>query len=426
VLKEWNLCYRLHFMRINAGILPLTLAMSLVISGICSAIIIAAYYFRLVGLKYDLDVKLHDNATSGIAYLLAQSESLDDNIHHYLDLFGDGEDSVVVVKKRWGVFNLLVSKAFQGNEMAYKASLAGHRPTGIGICALYLSDERRPLSIAGDVILNGDCYLPKSGIRTTYINRMGYSKKELVHGKQMESIEGMPEINQELLKICQRLSQQDFHQDYLLFPYNGLSDTINNSFYNSETLYLYSDGTTVIDRYIKGNVIIHASGKIIVMAGAKLEDVVLIAPYIEIQDDFRGQAQFFARDSIKVQDRCKLLYPSALVIYNDQGKITLGENSEIKGLVFLAGDEKNYDDRILRISENSVVTGQVYIDGFVEHKGEIHGNLTCRKFMLKMDHSSYENHLFNGIIDAEKLPEYFLGTDLYEFSEGKKIVKWVK
>jgi hypothetical protein len=413
--------------RIKAGILPLTLALSVVISGICTAMIIAAYYFRLTGTRYDLDLKLNDNAMSGFNYLMGQFDLLDDNTPYFLDLFGNGHDSVMVQKKRWGVFHILTSQAYQGNQRAWKTSLIGFHPTEKGRSALYLSDERSPLTIAGDVFLNGDCYLPKSGVRTTYINRIGYSKKELVHGKQLESKESsIPAVNPELLKSIKRLCGQEFGQDYDLLQEAEDGDTIRNSFYNALTLYYHSAGAMAIVENIKGNVLVHSPVSIKVSARARLEDVILVAPFIEIEDGFSGQAQFFAKDSIKVGDGCRIYYPSALVLYNDKGEISLGKKTEVKGLIFMAGESDDFASRTLGLEEESMVTGQVYVDGYVEHKGEVHGNLTCRKFLLRMEHSVYENHLFNGKIDGLKLPEYFTGADLYEYSDKKSVIKWLR
>ena len=76
--------------KIKAGILPLTVAISVVIASICAALIIVGYYYRLNFTKFEMQDKLRRNAASGIAYLLGQSDLLEDNALYYIDLFGEG------------------------------------------------------------------------------------------------------------------------------------------------------------------------------------------------------------------------------------------------------------------------------------------------------------------------------------------------
>jgi len=74
-----------------------------------------------------------------------------------LDLFDKGEDTVVLERKRWGLFDIGLSTAKRGSHCSQVLALWGGQPDAIAQLALYLVDENRPLSVAGSNVIKGDC-----------------------------------------------------------------------------------------------------------------------------------------------------------------------------------------------------------------------------------------------------------------------------
>lgn len=404
--------------------MPLTVALSIVIASVCAAIIIVSYYYRLSFAKFEVQDKLKRNADSGIAYLLGQSDLLENDSPYYLDLFDDGSDSVEVIKKRWGFYDLGVVKAYQGDHMSIKAALIGYEPTSKGRCALYLSDERRPLSIAGNTLINGDAYLPEAGIRTTYINRRGYDKKELVFGRRFTSADDLPTVNEGVAHAIRNLCLQTSHSELKVIDY--VYDSMDQSF-ASGPVYFNGGDQFNLTQSIRGAVVVRSQSAVVIGAEAKLEDVIISAPYIEVEDGFEGQVQLFARDSVIVGKNCRLRYPSAVAVFSNGSEafLKVGHGTLIQGILYVDGEPKPYEGRRLYIDKEAIILGQVFCDGFVEHKGTIKGNLTCRKFLLQLEYSVYENHLFDGIIDSQSLPDYYLGSGLWEYQNIRRVVKWL-
>ena len=106
--------------------------------------------------------------------------------------------------------------------------------------------------------------------------------------------------------------------------------------------------------------------------------------------------------------------------------IILNENDTISGNLFAYKKQNDVLKQAgLVISEKSVVYGHIYSNGYVDLKGTVDGSLMCNKIVLKTASSVYENHLLNAVIDATRLSKYYVGINLVDESNVKKVVKWL-
>ena len=180
---------------------------------------------------------------------------------------------------------------------------------------------------------------------------------------------------------------------------------------------------------ISNNVIIISESDLVIEKGSFLENVVLIAPKIVFKNGFTGNLQAFASDYIEIQERCELKYPSVLGLLNKKKKdqevdFVIKDNSVISGLIFATGSNKNRQKPKVKILSNTLIQGQVVIDGNLELKGEVSGEVICQNLYLETPSSYYDNYLLNSTIDPSK----FKFGHLFPFknSEKKKsIVKWL-
>ncbi len=85
-----------------------------------------------------------------------------------------------------------------------KIGLVGHRSENR--YALYLEDNNRPMVIAGDAKISGDAFLPERGIKMGNIQGFGYTKPQLVYGRQQQSNARLPELNQEVIRQLGQLT----------------------------------------------------------------------------------------------------------------------------------------------------------------------------------------------------------------------------
>lgn len=404
---------------IRAHALYFTLFISLIIALISGSLVLGAYYYRTLSLKHTSEDRLLRNLQSGINLLLGSDDEYAADETHFIDLFGEEKDSLQLKIISWGLFDIGIVKSVSGKTFFQKVFLYGFKPADSQI-ALYLQDLNRPLSLCGNTKLKGTCYLPKAGVERAYIAGKSYVGSKLVYGEMKTSDNKLPELNKERLSRLTSLFKQS----------NQSSDIkTENSFFEPTHIIQWSD-RTVSDTILSGNIIIYANQHLTITPSAKLNNIIVIAPSITIESGFQGKSQFFAEDSIRVEDKVDLTYPSALGIIKKQASetrptITLGENSMLQGFIFTTQQAYDRSKTQISLNKDSYVLGQVYTDGYLDLKGKIEGSAYIHKFSLKTPASIYENHLLDATIDIEALPDYFISTALFATENQKGIMAWL-
>jgi len=184
--------------------------------------------------------------------------------------------------------------------------------------------------------------------------------------------------------------------------------------------------------------VVQASDKIIVDASAQLQDVLLLAPKIEIKNNVKGTFQAFANTSITVGKNCTLNYPSALVVNkrvvqqqtNTNNRtppsIAINSNTTIKGIVlYLDKNEKQQFNPQVKIESGVHIIGELYCAKNLEHKGIVIGGITTSNFIAMENGSIYQNHLYNGRINSNELSRKYAGLLLENKVRTKAISKWL-
>jgi hypothetical protein len=177
---------------------------------------------------------------------------------------------------------------------------------------------------------------------------------------------------------------------------------------------------------------------ITVEASANLEDIILIAPKIRIEKNTTGNFQAMARKSIEVGAGCTLHYPTALILLNESDtsvetlnqeeevkeEIHISKNTLVKGMVVYCSDNNTstYKTQI-QIDDSAVVQGEVYCTKNLALQGSVFGSVYTDYFIVKKSGGVYINHLYNGIINANKLPIQCVGL-LIE-NQSNSVAKWL-
>ena len=68
----------------------------------------------------------------------------------------------------------------------------------------------------------------------------------------------------------------------------------------------------------------------------------------------------------------------------------------------------------------------VYVVGYTELKGSIHGSLISSRLLLRTAAATYENHLLNAEIDLSKLPKDFVGSAVLASMPTQRMIKWLE
>lgn len=407
---------------IRAHALYFTLVIALIIAMLSGSLILVAYYYRIHSINTETQNKLLRNLSSGTSLLLSSDSDLEYNKSITLDLFDEQNDSITIQKIPWGLFDIGIINSFKRKNYIHRAFMYGFLPKNDGT-ALYLQDLNRPLSLCGKTILRGTCYLPQAGVKRAYIAGKSYQGSKLLYGTRKKSNKKLPKLQK--VRLDQLIKQlRDIKAAAV--PNKDIND---NSFLLPTTIEKLE--TTTLDTIYSGNLILYSPTHVTITNDAILHNTIVYAESITVEKGFEGKAQLFAIDSITLEKDVSLNYPSSLGILKNektdqQPFISVGENSTVTGIIFTLQAEYDRLKTMISLNKGSIITGQVYSDGFIDLQGQVLGAVYTHKFSLKTPASVYENHLLDAEINIEKLPEDFVSSSLFDFEDKKKIITWLK
>lgn len=466
---------------LRANALFIVVVISLLIGILCSSLIMMSYFQRMQVQK-DLIIKRLDlNCHSGINILLGDYDQMAYDELRIMDLFGEENDSVLLKKSRWGIYEIATVKAFSGVLNKTKAILYGHKPDDVSSSGIYLTDQNRPLSLGGNTYIKGTCYLPEAGVKRAYIEGQSFSGSTLINGTTRKS-NALPPLNHSIIKNISdfflssketldngygseqsedRYANSSRSKDKAFIMEEGgkgrlMIDEEGRLYYKEITedeknagqdlaersilsrsflekpLIIYQRGTHLVkEKKYSGNIIICSDKLVIVDSSAKLDNVLIFAPAIVVNDHFQGNLQMFATDSIRIGKNCNFLYPSAIgLLKRDfevvQPYIKIDEKTSFKGIIFTYAEVFNLQETLVVLEKDVFIEGQIFANGFVDTKGTVWGNISCNRFTLRTPSSIYDNHLFNTTIDHSKLSPYFVGSSLVPSKKQKAIISWLE
>ena len=180
---------------LKGGSLIYAIVISVIIAMLSSSLILLSY-FTSVHVDYYSDLsRIQLNAASGVSLLLSNQQTINSGDDKIIDLFGKGIDSVHLKKNNWGAFDVGVSEAFSKHNRYRKILLMGGIFSKDTALALYLEDEDKPLSLCGETVIKGTCFLPKAGVKRAYIEGQNFVGEKLIDGGVKESKKIIPGVD---------------------------------------------------------------------------------------------------------------------------------------------------------------------------------------------------------------------------------------
>jgi hypothetical protein len=137
-----------------------------------------------------------------------------------------------------------------------------------------------------------------------------------------------------------------------------------------------------------------------------------------------------------VGTNCQLEYPTILALQSDPSNttainrtrepaISIGRGSTIAGSVlYLDKTEQEGLPLFITVDEGAVLVGEIYCEQSLELKGSVYGSVITDSFVAFENGNTYQNHLFNGEINASLLPMEFSGL-VYGDKRTNSVVKWM-
>jgi cytoskeletal protein CcmA (bactofilin family) len=423
------------FLKLKSGALQFTVFIAVLIALLLSGLILYAYTFIYMKEQSKGAIENIQLSDTGIAYLLQQEEINLDTLS--VDFEHKENQTLKVHLSQWGIFEKAYTKSQFRKKIFVKTALMASLLDSQESPTLYLQETQNPLTVVGKTTIRGIAYLPSQGVRTGYIDGNSYYGSELIYGSKQKSTAILPSVKKSVLDVIS-FYLKDYQivnqEDYISLETNKK----NVVSFKEKTKGSYSKDPIVLEnREITGNIIIKSDTLIRIKKTALLKDLILIAPIIEIEDGTVGNFQAIASQKITVGKGCKLDYPSALVLYQDNknnrynqsikqfdNQIFIDSGTTIKGSVcyFQTKEPTDFQTQIV-LEKEARIKGQVYCTGNFELKGTVSGTVSTRQFVANQSGSIFVNHIYNGVIENENIPKNYGGIVME--ATPKTVLKWL-
>lgn len=421
--------------KLKSGALQFTVFVAVLIALLLSGLMLYAYTFMYMKEQSKGAIENIQFSDTGIDYLLKQPQINTDTVT--IDFVKKGNQTIKVHLSQWGVFEKALTISQFRKKKFIKTAIIGSRINSEESPTLFLQETQNPLTIVGNTSIKGIAYLPSQGVKPGYIAGNSYYGSQLIYGSMQKSTPILPKLGKSVIDVLV-FYMKDYkpmsQEDYINLETN---QRIINSF-KAKTKVAYSKGIIILEnREITGNIIIKSDTLIRIKKTALLKDLILIAPIIEIEDGTTGNFQAIASKRITVGKECKLNYPSALVLFQDNknnpnlvsnntfdNQIFIDFGTIIKGSVcyFQTKELADFQAQIV-LEKETRIKGQVYCNGNFELRGTVSGSVYTKQFVANQAGSIFVNHIYNGMIENENIPIIFGGI-VFE-NEPKTVMKWL-
>jgi len=416
---------------LKASALYIVIIIALVIGILCSAVIVAAYFYRNEYQKKFRYDRLENNVSSGINILLAGADT-SNSAGSVFSLFNNDADSVSLKRLSWGLYDVGIVKAFDQKDTLYKTLMIGHTVDSSKWAALYMADREYPLSLSGKTIIKGNAWLPKSGITEAYIDNKAYEgDKGLVIGHKYTSDKNLPPLDSNRLTQMALLFSGKRPGDSSINK-----DSICNSFLSDTRVFnMGKKIDTLKSVTLAGNVIIRSDTTILIDSSATLDNVMVFAKSIFVKPGFHGKCQLYATDSIGISQKCQFTYPSCIGIVSYKPspglspQIKIDSNTTFTGIIFTYKKYKGTNSTIIEIGKNVTISGQIYAQESLKFTDSsvISGSVFAGDLLYKKDFKFFRGYLIDAHFNVNLLSPYYLTSGLIPVAaKKKKVLQWLE
>ena len=424
-------------LKIKSGALQFTVFIAVLIALLLAGLVLYAYTFIYMKEQSKGAIENIQIADIGMQSLLEQKELNTDTLT--IDFIKKENQTIKTHLSQWGVFQKGITITQFRKKKFTKTAIIGSLITADKSPTLFLQETHNALTVVGSTKIQGIAYLPTQGVNSGYIAGNSYYGTQLIYGRIEKSTSELPKPEKAFLDAVNFYLKEykiDRQEDYI-----NLNSTvkITNSFKEKTKGFYSQNAITLENKIISGNIIIKSETAIKVRKTALLNDLILIAPIIEIEDETIGSFQAIASKKITLGKKCNLSYPSALLLFQDnknsvtdnsnynalsENQIFIGEGSILKGCVTYIQTKETSDFLTQVVLEkDSKIKGQVYCNGNFEIKGTVSGSVYTKQFVANQAGSIFMNHVYNATIENETVPAIYGGIILEQ--QPKTVLKWL-
>lgn len=410
--------------RLSGGVLIYVLILLTLISSMLLVAIWAAGLGKQAQYRVYHQSLANDNLESGLTYYSHKIRGGD----WEGQLYEEEADSIKIREEYWGLYSLLLAEATHERAKDSIAAFAGCDMNPRRKEALYLANLGQPLMISGNTQLSGGLRLPAQGIQSARINGTGFQGSALYAGETYRSGKNLPR-----LRFLQLEAISSMLGLTLSSGASGASETLEGELKQSwfEPMRVeQSSGKMILGNScsFEGKILLVSSEEIEISPGAKLENLILVAPVIRFQSGFTGTVQAFASAMIELDSMVELQYPSALMLLPqvEVPSLRIGKRSTLEGVCAMMPLKLEDTPELGSgyIAEEAEIWGMSHLEGTIDFRGIHHGSLAVKAFSFDGTSRMYRNTLVNARIDGQISEKY--AVPLWEGSTSPwRIMKWL-
>lgn len=410
---------------IRASATYYALLVCLIFGALCTSIVMISGLNHSFRKHQTLKSNLSLTSENGIQYGLAEFDAIDP----IYQKFEYQKQSFQLKRLSWGFFDLLFSKQEQYGTKIERIGLLGFLKTDT-TTALYLSNKNSALKLCGKTKINGNCYLPKKGVERGHLTGHFFEGKKLIYGNQSLAEKHLPSLNPVIEERISSLLNKEFEELSL----ESLQQKEAQIFSFAENTRILKGRRIAIQNLdLRGNLIIHAEDSIYLDGNSNLNNVILIAPKVFIDEGFEGSLQVISNKKIVIAKEAKLKYPSLIILKEQSSedqihRIEIQEGAIIAGGVLAFSKQPDFRKQVkIEVAKDAKIVGDLISYGQVELKGDLLGSLYANELSLNNGASNHLNYLLDASINPRGLPEDFSTISWFKDGSNKKmLISWLE
>ena len=327
--------------------------------------------------------------------------------------FFDNEIIANISDKLFGVYLLKEITVKHSNLNKSFHAISGYQPDTLS--AIQLANSRYGVTIGKHVQIVGNCYFPSKNMAINSKN---------IKGQVFFTNQNFPQPQNSTVSAIQQSFQIQPNDSVLLLSNISANEYLFNSFTN-KTLKIICNQKN-IKHYINGNVMLISTDTIFISSNSKLNNVIIYAPKIIVEENTYGKMQLFAEHGLEIKNNVTLKFPSAAVLLNsnNNGELNIGKYSNINGAVILI-KQNNMNNKHLTLQiSNSTVNGLVYSNDYLKiDSADITGMCIAREIYYKDLFSMSINKINN--VTIQKANKKLSFPVIIPFNNKHQTINWL-
>lgn len=292
------------------------------------------------------------------------------------------QSRVFVVREPWGLYEAV--KATSGDSLVCTCRLYGAEPDAKN--TLFYAGGRPTVTLAGRTVLKGVLRLPQNGLVYGRVGGNFYRGPQIPHAAILHADECLPQPVPSVLR----------HVAALFRAPDDASTTLPDSLFRSfrgDSALVFNLGTAEInDCTLRGRILL-CGEELRIDSTCRMEHVLVAAHKITVGRGTHISAQLFARDTVVIEPRAVLEYPSG--VYAGR-YAAVGNRAEVNGYVIVRDTVRR--ERVAANylqSRTARVRGLVWVEGVAWVQGIVAGCAVLREAVCFTPQGYYEDTLYD-------------------------------